>query len=227
MPRLLDLFCGAGGAAMGYSRAGFEIVGVDHEAQPNYPFEFIEDDALRFLQWLIETQRLGWQYDAIHASPPCPRYSKALDLRARDRKRHPDLIAPLRVLLEQTGVPWVIENVPGAPLRNPVQICGSSFGMDLRRHRLFESNFPILVPPCSHAWQTPRFPGTPRKDGSRPLAPVVNFMAADPQRHARLSEAMGIDWMTWNELVDAIPPTYTEHIGEYLMREVECRSPVS
>jgi DNA (cytosine-5)-methyltransferase 1 len=217
MPRLLDLFCGAGGAAMGYHRAGFEVVGVDNKPQPNYPFEFHQDDALAFLS------RRWSDYDAIHASPPCQAYSKALDLRARDRTRHPDLVADSRELLNQTGLLWVIENVPGAPLKNPLQLCGSSFGMDLRRHRLFECNFSVMVPPCSHAWQTRRFPGTPRKDGSRPLAPVVNFMAKDPKRHERLSKAMGINWMGWNELVEAIPPIYTEHIGEYLMAEIKSK----
>ena len=145
-PRLLDLFCGAGGAAVGYYRAGWDVVGVDIAPQPNYPFRFVRADALDFLS------DHGREYSATHASPPCQRYSTM----TADPSRHPDLIAPVRQLLIDTGGPWVIENVPQAPLIDPVILCGSSFALGVRRHRAFESSVPISERPCRHADQ-----GTP------------------------------------------------------------------
>src|SRR5262245_32328515 len=143
-PRLLDLFCGAGGAAVGYDRAGFQVVGVDIAPQPNYPFTFGEADALEYLKWIVLPSLGARKFAAIHASPPCQRWST----KTRNPERHPDLIEPVRVLLESTGLPYVIENVPDAPLRDPVQLCGSSFGLGVQRHRSFETNFPLLVPDC-------------------------------------------------------------------------------
>lgn len=210
--RLLDLFCGAGGAGMGYHRAGFEVVGVDVETQPNYPFEFFQGDAIEVLEGVAKG---AWprRFDAIHASPPCQSFT------AYRRKGHgvgdgyPDLIEPLRELLEATGLPYVIENVPGAPLREPVQLCGSSFGLDVRRHRLFESNVALLVPPCNHSWQTPRFPqATNRKNLRRTVEVGVWRIPLEVQQ-----QAMGIDWMTLRELSEAIPPAYTEHVGLQLI----------
>src|SRR5665213_3193952 len=131
-PRLLDLFSGAGGAAVGYHRAGFEVVGVDIKPQPHYPFEFRQKDAL----WVLEGETMEG-FDAIHASPPCQAYSKARKLQGL---RHPDLIASVRELLLAISLPYVIENVPGAPLRNPVLLCGEMFGLGVRRERLFETN---------------------------------------------------------------------------------------
>jgi DNA (cytosine-5)-methyltransferase 1 len=148
--RLLDLFCGAGGAAMGYHRAGFDVVGVDHRPQPNYPFEFIETDALTFLREGGPIR--GW-FDAIHASPPCQAYSAGARMRNGYAKDHPRLIEPLRELLIQTGLPYVIENVPEAPLRSPMRLCGSQFGLDVRRHRAFESNVLLLSNGCTHDHQ--------------------------------------------------------------------------
>jgi C-5 cytosine-specific DNA methylase len=142
-PRLLDLFCGAGGAAMGYARAGFEVVGVDIAPQPRYPFEFHLEDALEFLP----LRRIWGDFDAIHASPPCQRWTRAQNA-AQNADGHPDLITPLRPLLEATGLPYVIENVVGAPLRDPVKVCGLSLGLGVKRHRLFESNVSLFVPPC-------------------------------------------------------------------------------
>ena len=130
-PRLLDLFCGAGGAAMGYHRAGFEVVGVDIKPQPHFPFEFHQVDAL--------TYTLDG-FDAYHASPPCQRYSCAVNLH-NNRDSHPDLIDIVRNILLKTGKHYVIENVPGSPLINPTQLCGSAFGLRVRRHRLFEITF--------------------------------------------------------------------------------------
>src|SRR5690349_21349641 len=122
-PRLLDLFCGAGGAAKGYADAGFEVVGVDHVDQPNYPYEFHKGDALLMGAWLLH----NGDFDAVHASPPCQAYTTLRTLQGG--KEYPDLIAPTRDLLQKSGLPYVIENVVGAPLVNPVQLCGSSFGL--------------------------------------------------------------------------------------------------
>ena len=206
-PRLLDLFCGAGGAAMGYYRAGFDVVGVDINPQPNYPFEFHQADAM--------TYPLDG-FDAVHASPPCQSFT------AYRRKGHGvgdgylNLIPEVRRMLETTGLPYVIENVPGAPLRDPEHLCGSSFGLDVRRHRLFESNVPLAVPPCDHDWQAPRFPpATNRTNLRRTVEVGVWRIPLDVQR-----KAMGIDWMTLPELSESIPPVYTEHIGRQLLEHL-------
>jgi hypothetical protein len=130
-PRLLDLFCGAGGAAMGYYRAGFDVVGVDIKKQPNYPFEFIWDDALEAVT------DLACGFDAIHASPPCQHYMRSGMVR---KDLAPDLVGQTRIALETAGLPWVIENVPGAPIRPDIVLCGSMFGLGVRRHRWFETN---------------------------------------------------------------------------------------
>jgi DNA (cytosine-5)-methyltransferase 1 len=234
-PRLLDLFSGAGGAAMGYHRAGFEVVGVDSAPQPNYPFRFVQADALLTLEGMIGGAPLrgGFLEDfaAIHASPPCQAHSTiGKQARGRDPElKHADLVGPTRELLIASGLPYVIENVPGAPLINPVQLCGSWFGLNIRRHRLFETNWPLLSTPCSHHWQIPRFRSldqrrhntrttVPIHGGSR-LASVVGVhghinYAGEMQLRA---EAMGIDWMTPYELTQAIPPAYTALIGEQLM----------
>jgi DNA (cytosine-5)-methyltransferase 1 len=226
-PRLLDLFCGAGGAAVGYHRAGFDVVGVDIESQPNYPFEFIRGDAIDLLR------RAGLHaFDAIHASPPCQAFTAMRTM--PNAGTHPELVAPTRDLLVATGLPYVIENVVGAPLRNAVLICGTSLGLttdthDLARHRLFECNFPVMVPPCAHGSKpvvgfygdhvrdARRLPG--KKD--RRLPDMATSNAAKLEWGQR---AMGIDWMTWPELVNAIPPVYTEHIGHYLLNAVNARA---
>lgn len=206
-PRLLDLFCGAGGAAVGYHRAGFEVVGVDIKPQHHYPFEFHRGDALDFLE------QYGDAFDAIHASPPCQRWTGARNL--GNIREVPDYIAPLRPLLAAAGLPYVIENVPNAPLVASVQLCGSSFGLDVRRHRLFECNFPVMVPACNHSWQTPRFPAR----SSTGMRSVISVFGRDSPASVA-GPAMGIDWMTNPEMGEAIPPAYTEHIGGYLMRAV-------
>lgn len=216
--RLLDLFCGAGGAAMGYHRAGFEVVGVDIEPQPNYPFEFIQDDALERLGAMIETwQTFGESpFDAIHASPPCQAYSAGARMRQGYAKEHPKLIEPIRELLETSGLPYVIENVPEAPLLNPVKLCGSHFGLAVRRHRHFECNFPIMVSTCTHLFQgivVGVYGDHPEDSVIRKGHPAIRAKSVE---HAQ--KAMGIDWMPrWDELKEAIPPAYTEHIGGYLM----------
>jgi DNA (cytosine-5)-methyltransferase 1 len=213
-PRLLDLFCGAGGAAKGYDHAGFEVVGVDIKPQPNYPFEFWQGDAMDALRdkaWM-ET------FDAIHASPPCQPFS------AYRRKGHgvgdgyPNLIPGVRWLCELSGKRYVIENVPGAPLESPVQLCGSSFGLDVRRHRLFECSFPALARPCQHGWQTPRFAqATNRANKRRTVEVGVYRIPLEVQKRA-----IGVDWdVTLKELSQAIPPAYTEHIGHCLMAVIQ------
>ena len=202
--RLLDLCCGAGGAAMGYHRAGFEVVGVDIKPQPNYPFGFHQADAVDF--------PLDG-FDAVHASPPCQSYTAYRRRGAGVGDGYPQLIAPIRDKLRASGLPYVIENVPGAPLDGPITLCGSSFGLDVRRHRLFESNIALTAPPCDHGWQTPRFPpATNRTNLRRTVEVGVWRIPLDVQR-----AAMGIDWMELRELTEAIPPAYTELIGAQLM----------
>lgn len=202
--RILDLFCGAGGAAMGYHRAGFEVVGVDIAPQPNFPFEFHQADAL--------TLDPGWvaSFDVIHASPPCQRYSAMTNARPGLADGYPDLIAHARRLLQESGRPYVIENVPGSPLIDPVMLCGQMFGMELYRHRLFESNAPLAAPPHpEHVVPASRAghwkPGTIMSVAGH-VAPV-----------AKAREVMGIDWTTRDELAESIPPAYTEHLGRLLL----------
>lgn len=217
-PILLDLFCGAGGCTKGYQKAGFYVVGVDIEPQPRYcGDEFVQADAIEVLAAAAEGEEWG-EIACIHASPPCPRYSTITPNVARDR--HPDLIAPTRRYLERIGLLWVIENVVGSPLRNPIRLCGSSFGLDVRRHRLFEANLPLLAPPCDHSWQTPRFQSLDKRMADRgQLASVVgvhgncNYAGEFELR----CKAMGIDWMTNAELTQAIPPAYTRYVGSYLL----------
>jgi hypothetical protein len=207
---LLDLFCGAGGAAMGYHQAGFELVGVDIESQPNYPFEFHQADAMTFP---LEG------FDAIHASPPCQAYS---DLAWHPQNAHieyPNLIPPTRALLVASGLPYVIENVEGAPLIEPIVLCGSSFDLPIRRHRLFETNVPMMSMPCAHGRQRRQF--NVWRHGREMLSAVVPIYGTGGGKAAEhWPEAMGIDWMTRQELSQAIPPLYTSFLGEQLMRHL-------
>lgn len=205
-PRALDLFCGAGGASAGIDAAGFEVTGVDRKPQPHYPFEFVHGDALTVdLEWIRE-------FDFVWASPPCQAFT-AYKRRREHVRPVENLIPKTRDLLERAGVPFVIENVPGARehLRDPVQLCGSSFGLDVRRHRLFEAHgFTIPDLPCDHGWQTPRFaPATNRTNLRRTVEVGVWRIPLEVQQ-----EAMGIGWMTREELSQAIPPAYSNHIAE-------------
>lgn len=191
---------------MGYHRAGFEVVGVDIEPQPRYPFRFIQADAMTF-------DLRG--YDAIHASPPCQKFT-AYKRRHNHVGEYPNLIPEIRARLRVAGVPYVIENIPGAPLENPVQLCGSSFGLNVRRHRLFEVSMSLLTPPCDHQWQTPRFAQATNRNNKRSTVEVgVWRIPLDVQR-----KAMGIDWMELPELSEAIPPAYTEWIGHQILRPI-------
>jgi len=219
-PRLLDLFSGAGGAAVGYHRAGFEVTGVDHSPMPRYPFTFHQADALEFLA------EHGHEYDVVHASPPCQSY---LSLTAVNRTlgrepTHPDLIATTRDALRSRGLPYVIENVEGAPLLAAVKVCGTGFGLPLRRHRRFESNLPLVGRPCAHHRFTEmRYWTGWRPGGQHRLSTVVQIYGnAGGREH--WSDAMGIDWMTPHEMIEAIPPVYTEYIGDQMLFVVKWRS---
>lgn len=207
-PRLLDLFSGAGGAAVGYHRAGFDVVGVDIKPQPNYPFEFRQGDALDMSLW-------PGRFDAVHASPPCQTWSAYRRRGSGVGADYPDLIARVRDLCQRAGVPYVIENVPRAPLLDPITLCGSMFGLDVRRHRCFESSVPLDVETCDHSvWTERRYPGATNRPNGRFTCEVgVWRIPLDVQR-----AAMGVDWsVTLRELSEAIPPAYTEHIGRQLI----------
>lgn len=206
MKTALDLFCGAGGASMGLHRAGFRVTGVDREPQPSYPFEFIQADAFGDVRTLM---RFGpMDFDLVWASPPCQGFT-AYKRRKNHVRPRPNLIPSVREMLRAWRRPYVIENVPGAPLENPSTLCGSMFGLNVRRHRLFETSFKLPTLHCNHAVQYPRFPqATNRKNLRRTVEVGVWRIPLKTQQ-----EAMGIDWMTLEELSEAIPPAYSEFIG--------------
>lgn len=206
-PRLLDLFCGAGGAGMGYSRAGFDVVGVDINPQPRYPFEFVHGDAIAYLA------QHGREFDAIHASPPCQTYSKMSNCRPGLAAGYPDLVGPTRSALDGTGLPYIIENVVGSPVRHDVTLCGLMFGRQLYRHRVFESNFPLIQP--GHVPHT--LPGS--KAGHWQPGTIISISGhISPIALAR--EVMDIDWTNRHELAEAIPPYYTTFLGHQLAAHV-------
>jgi DNA (cytosine-5)-methyltransferase 1 len=210
--KLLDLFCGAGGASKGYAMAGFEVTGVDLKHGKRYPYTYIRADAMKVLQ----DKKFIKQFDVIHASPPCQTFSRTKHLRDAqgNTTSKQDLLEPVRNLLIESGKPYIIENVPGSPLIRPVQLCGSSFDLKVRRHRLFESNISLVGARCYH-----------KKQG-RPIGVYGSLRdnipsggkTAESIEEAR--ESMGIDWMIWKELVEAIPPVYTKYIGEQVMEKV-------
>lgn len=206
-PLCLDMFCGGGGAGMGYYRAGYDVVGCDLNDQPDYPFPFVRADALAPPFDLS-------RFDLIHASPPCQAYSRAGHLTKAQggTQSDVDLVGATRAMLKASGVPYVIENVPGAPVDGVVRLCGSSFGLKVRRHRLFECSFFLMSPPCEHDVQ------------GRPVG-VYHRMADEIPRGGRTArtldegaEAMGIDWLPWDTLKEAIPPAYTEYIGRQFLQ---------
>jgi DNA (cytosine-5)-methyltransferase 1 len=212
---------------MGYHRAGFEVVGVDFMPQPRYPFEFYRAEALRFLAKGGRSDHLH-VFDAVHASPPCQRWSD-LAKRNRNADKWPDLIAPTRELLEATGLPYVIENVEGAPLHDPITLCGASFP-ELRviRHRLFESNIPLVAP--EHKPHPLVFTHDKRKAHYGKLdqdTAYVQVTGGGNCTVANKRDAMGIDWMTGAELNEAIPPAMTEWIGTQLLSHLTevCHEP--
>lgn len=218
-PKLLDLFSGAGGAARGYQLAGFHVTGIDIKHQPRYAGDvFIQADALAYVA------QHGHEYDAIHASPPCQAYSVTKSLTT---KEHPKLVEQTRELLKATGKPYIIENVPGAPLINAITLCGTMFGLGVIRHRLFETNPQIWFAPaaCKHdglstgnhkAFRKKGFTRVPRfSDGYKFISVTGNsFILEDAE------QAMAIDWMNRQEIAEAIPPAYTQWIGERLMEQL-------
>lgn len=214
-PRLLDLFCCAGGVAVGYNRAGFEVVGVDIKPQPNFPFRFICANALRLPMTFLQS------FDAIHASPPCQSYSN-LAKRNGNADKWPRLIQPVRDMLIQSGKPYIIENVDGAPLLNPVVLCGTMFkGLRVLRHRLFEANFLILAPPHGKHPKVHTFDKRKSHYGkTNDMRDFVQVTGGGNCTIAAARDAMGIDWMTKDELNEAIPPAYTEFIGRQLMKHL-------
>ena len=194
---------------MGYQKAGFYVVGVDNKPQPHYcGDEFHQADAL---EYPLDG------FDVIHASPPCQKYSKARHLHKNND--HPDLIGPTRERLKQWGGFYVIENVPGAPLLNPIKLCGSSFGIRVRRHRLFESNVFLFELECNHKWQndSPLWSIRQRYGQIKTGICYVFGHQETGQTVEDWKKAMGIDWMTRHELSQAIPPAYTFFIGTQLM----------
>ncbi len=212
-PKLLDLFCKAGGASVGYARAGFEVEGVDIEPQPNYPFKFHLADALEFP---LEG------FDAYHASPPC-QFGSTIAKQNRALRpgiyNHPNLIPATRERLINTAKPYVIENVVGEPyLKNPCKLTGSWFELDVKRDRYFETSFSVFDTPHSN-WQKPRFRSLDQRRKGK-LSKVIGVhghinYAGEGELRAK---AMGIDWMLDAELTQAIPPAYTEYIGKYLIK---------
>ena len=240
-PKLLDLFCGAGGAGMGYHRAGFDVTGVDLNPQAKYPFKFIQADALDYVV------QYGWMFDVIHASPPCQVHSTITPNKAN----HLDLIPQTRFWLESIGVPYVIENVYGAKkaMRNPVMLCGADFGLKVYRHRLFESNILLMTcPHIPHRDNTPRAGHGVSSKGFVSITSGGNSLEVKHNPKARqrsgllgvsykgfvsvaghfsgidyCRQAMGIDWMGQKELAQAIPPAYTEYIGKQLLTVIQNR----
>lgn len=207
-PRLLDLFCGGGGAAVGYARAGFDVLGVDRKFSRDFPFPILVADALDVL---ADTAFLAL-FDLIHTSPPCQEHTAMRSLYlAQGYQAKPygrDLISPVRQALIASGKPYIIENVPNAPLVDPVQLCGSSFRLAVRRHRLFESNLDLKGSTCDHVAQ-----GDPvGVYGSAGDAIPGGGRIARTTGEAGL--AMGIDWMRkWEQIKEAIPPVYSEYLG--------------
>lgn len=229
-PLLLDLFCGAGGCSVGYARAGFAVVGIDEVPHADYPYPMHVADALDVLtapRWRAFTDA----FDVIHASPPCPRFSTATPAHRRDD--HPDLLAPtldaLRAWAARTGGTWIVENVPGAPVPDPVLLCGPALGLTgIRRHRLFASNAALLTPGCACGPGQPfgvygNHGGASGRDGDKRPDGTSRGRKADDVAHAQ--RLLGIDWMTlWDDLCDAIPPAYTEHVGSLVLDQLRAAS---
>jgi DNA (cytosine-5)-methyltransferase 1 len=211
-PRLLDLFCGAGGAAVGYHQAGFDVVGIDIKPQPNYPFAFLQHDVMkldpRFLRW----------FDAIHASPPCQLFTVYRNNSKQTFRSALNLIPETRALLKASERPWVMENVPGAPLERPIRLCGTSFPpLEVRRHRMFESNIELTFPPCNHGRLTERkYPGSTNRPNGRTVCNIGEYRVPLSLQ----KKAIGIDWMNLEEISEAIPPAYTQHIGCQLLAAI-------
>ena len=204
--KLLDLYCGAGGASTGYALAGFEVTGIDVKHGKRYPFNYIRGDVRDYLN-----NEFLSQFDVIHASPPCQTHSITRNLRIAQGKTTSkiDLIPETREALINSGKTYIIENVPGAPLIDPVIVCGSAFNLGVRRHRLFESNFKLTGNQCNHT--------------KRPIGVYGSLNDEIPkggktaENIGQAREAMGINYMIWTELVEAIPPHYTKFLGRQVL----------
>lgn len=208
--KLLDLYCGGGGASLGYERAGFDVTGVDNVLQRKYRGKFILSDAIEYVL------QHGHEYDCIHASPPCQKYSLAAMQHRISGKEYPDLISETRDALRKTGKPYIIENVQGAPLLNPIVLCGSMFesyaGGVLRtyRHRLFESNLPLYAPKCVHNY--PQAKMGRRAKANEFIQFVGHYTDADIVR-----EMLGLEWLSKKEISQCVPPQYTEFLGKQIL----------
>jgi DNA (cytosine-5)-methyltransferase 1 len=212
--KIADLYCGGGGAAMGYARAGLEVVGFDINKQPHYPFEFVQADVLELGPEYLR------QFDAVHASPPCQFYTGKTPTWGRKRvhwEDHPQLIEPTREMLKAAEVDYVLENVKGAPVRNDIMLCGTMFGLRIIKHRYFECSFPVfdLMPQCDHG-------------------DVYNPWAGKGRTADKLREAQGTPWLPMHggasrkagytgDLNNAIPPAYTEWLGRKLIAHLRER----
>lgn len=202
--------CKAGGTSMGYHMSGFHVIGVDIEPQKRYPFEFIQMDALS-----ISPSFIFDHFHVVAASPPCQLYSVTRGI--NPHIDYPDLVEPTRDLLQETGLPYCMENVVRAPLQYPVQLCGSSFGLRVRRHRWFESNVSIVGSKCDHSWQKRHMPYHTSK--GQPTGVVGVFGGGQnlgEGEYIKWQVAMGIDWMSKREMAQAIPPAYTLHLGKQI-----------
>lgn len=229
-PKLLDTFCKAGGAGYGYSLAGFDVVGIDIQPQPNYPFPFILGDALDILRRMIAGETFlasnGECYgikdfSAIHASPPCQAYSSA----TKNPEKHPDLYKPTISILQKSGLPYVCENVIGAPYNHGIFLCGSMFNLShdgewLQRHRNFETSFMLFQPQCQHQKKRPI-----TVTGKSFVKEVREYEHSRQAPFALAEKLMGINWMTHNELANAIPPAYTHWLGSQVMARLTQRVP--
>lgn len=223
--RLLDLFCGGGGAGMGYHRAGFDVVGVDINPQKRYPFTFVQMNAIEamFRLWIglpiHDEIGLPWylsDFDAIHASPPCQAYTRAGHVH---KKEHPDMIPATRLGLRRLALPYVIENVEGSPLQGDLMLCGTMFGLNCRRHRIFETTLPMMLAPY-----------TCRCAGRAVTGELLNYhntaqrnlyLEKHPDTHKiAFGKALGVEWMSFDEAQEAIPPAYTEFVGRRMLAEL-------
>lgn len=215
-PRLLDLFCCQGGASEGYRRAGFDVYGIDISPQPRYPFPFLQMNAIEAMTILIDGGRLKFgnqwmtlaDFDAGHGSPPCQRFTNAQRIRGN---QHPDLVEVTRFLFNMSGLPYVIENVEGAPLTDPVMLCGAMFRLETYRHRLFESSTPLVAP------EHPEHVAKTTKMGRAPIPGEFMHIVGNFSGVSRGRAIMGMEWASRDGLREAIPPAYTEFIGRQLI----------
>jgi DNA (cytosine-5)-methyltransferase 1 len=211
--KALDLFCCAGGASMGLHQAGFEVTGVDIVHHKNYPFQFVQADATKLD---IEFLR---QFDLIWASPPCQTYTLAGQQWRKNGKKYPDLVEKTRKILQMSRIPYVIENVPQAPLLKPIMLCGAMFGLKTYRHRCFESNFVICEPEHPKHIHPNAKMGRPTKEGE--FLQIVGHFSGVKQAQ----EMFGTPWMTQGELAEAIPPAYSKHIAEQFLTSLAPEAP--